>query len=496
MREVRRRLYELRKENEELKVLLLLSGKSKQEYEFKIQELEKNYADCVEKLHKTQSEVLLLQQKALTSSLSSSSTTINENFHQPTHQTIFLSPTDYANFMGMENSLKYELEEVDIDPYELYPTPLTESSIKMDEQNYKRRQKCRSDTDDSSINDSAYSDTESLSSVSSCRHREFKEKLDSNQPSRLRLVKRLEGSVMLKRWQELATPSFSSCLQSIPGVYTRAEILQGLKEEDETYVDNDQTIDDDISCYRLSEEKDQEEISISCSNDSTKRMALLQLLEDRGLTARTFEQIDSSPINNFSSSYETTSTNIDSMREIQKNLLSHNLLSQSSSHSISKPTSLNLNTSCLLFDSDDDNESPETPPSTPIQNSYLQTNVLLNQVMQRLVGLSFRTIQSLTSSVTTNMPLNEETQTITSPTITMTTRRSDICPTPPSSPTFELVTPTPNTVKKIMKTSTFIRVSALNPYANKSVRDVVADSTSPNEVPSALAEFTRSLKWK
>lgn len=38
---------------------------------------------------------------------------------------------------------------------------------------------------------------------------------------------------MLKRWQQLAEPSLTSCLQSIPGVYTRAEILQGVKEENE-----------------------------------------------------------------------------------------------------------------------------------------------------------------------------------------------------------------------------------------------------------------------
>ena len=38
---------------------------------------------------------------------------------------------------------------------------------------------------------------------------------------------------MLKRWQELAEPSLSSCLQSIPGVYTRAEILHGVQEEDD-----------------------------------------------------------------------------------------------------------------------------------------------------------------------------------------------------------------------------------------------------------------------
>jgi hypothetical protein len=38
---------------------------------------------------------------------------------------------------------------------------------------------------------------------------------------------------MLKRWQELAEPSLSSCLQSIPGVYTRAEILREVNEENE-----------------------------------------------------------------------------------------------------------------------------------------------------------------------------------------------------------------------------------------------------------------------
>jgi hypothetical protein len=40
---------------------------------------------------------------------------------------------------------------------------------------------------------------------------------------------------MLKRWQELAEPSLSSCLQSIPGVYTRAQILHEVKEEEEEY---------------------------------------------------------------------------------------------------------------------------------------------------------------------------------------------------------------------------------------------------------------------
>ena len=40
---------------------------------------------------------------------------------------------------------------------------------------------------------------------------------------------------MLKRWQQLAEPSLSSCLQTIPGVYTRAEILHEVKEDDDEY---------------------------------------------------------------------------------------------------------------------------------------------------------------------------------------------------------------------------------------------------------------------
>lgn len=79
----------------------------------------------------------------------------------------------------------------------------------------------------------------------------FDRKLPSTISSRLRLVKRLEGSSdtidrslvtefdscvgshMLKRWQQLAEPRLSSCLQSIPGVYTRAEILHNVQEENE-----------------------------------------------------------------------------------------------------------------------------------------------------------------------------------------------------------------------------------------------------------------------
>ena len=43
----------------------------------------------------------------------------------------------------------------------------------------------------------------------------------------------VSGSNMLKRWQQLAEPSLTSCLQSIPGVYTRAEILRDVEEESE-----------------------------------------------------------------------------------------------------------------------------------------------------------------------------------------------------------------------------------------------------------------------
>lgn len=38
---------------------------------------------------------------------------------------------------------------------------------------------------------------------------------------------------MLKRWQQLAEPSLSSCLETMPGVYTRAQILQEVKEGEE-----------------------------------------------------------------------------------------------------------------------------------------------------------------------------------------------------------------------------------------------------------------------
>jgi hypothetical protein len=76
------------------------------------------------------------------------------------HHTVFLSPIKYANFMSLENSLKSELEEVLEDPNQLCP-----STINITRKYSRRRSKRgQSDTDEeSSMNDSAFSDTESLS---------------------------------------------------------------------------------------------------------------------------------------------------------------------------------------------------------------------------------------------------------------------------------------------------------------------------------------------
>jgi hypothetical protein len=77
-----------------------------------------------------------------------------------TRHTVFLSPIEYANFMSLENSLKSELEEVLEDPNELCPSTVN-TTRKYSRRRIKRGQ---SDTDgESSMNDSAFSDTESLS---------------------------------------------------------------------------------------------------------------------------------------------------------------------------------------------------------------------------------------------------------------------------------------------------------------------------------------------
>ncbi|CAF3361183.1 unnamed protein product [Rotaria sp. Silwood1] len=242
MREIHRRLKELKKENDELKILLSVTGKTRHEYETKIEDLEKHYSECLSKLHKSQQEINSLQKDILPSSASSPMLDINSN----QHHTLFLSPIEYANFMSFENSLKSELEEVREDPNQL-----CHSTINTNKKHSRRRAKCsQCDTDcESSISDSAFSDTESLSSNSSCRFCQQSSpipidesksisstsdrRLSRGISSRLRLVKRLEGSTMLKRWQELAEPSLCSCLESIPGVYTRAEILHEINEENE-----------------------------------------------------------------------------------------------------------------------------------------------------------------------------------------------------------------------------------------------------------------------
>ena len=78
----------------------------------------------------------------------------------PDVNTVFLSPIKYANFMSLENSLKSELEQVQEDPNQLCP-----STINSNRKPSRRRSKPRqSETDgESSMNDSAFSDTESLS---------------------------------------------------------------------------------------------------------------------------------------------------------------------------------------------------------------------------------------------------------------------------------------------------------------------------------------------
>ena len=84
----------------------------------------------------------------------------------PHRHTVFLSPVEYANFMGTENSLKSELEEVLEDPNQLCPsTIVADEPLTTIKKAYRRRLKRDpSDTDgESTMNDSAFSDTESLS---------------------------------------------------------------------------------------------------------------------------------------------------------------------------------------------------------------------------------------------------------------------------------------------------------------------------------------------
>ncbi|CAF1277620.1 unnamed protein product [Rotaria sordida] len=465
MREIHRRLKELKKENDELKILLSLTGKTRHEYETKIEDLEKHYSECLSKLHKSQQQINFLQKDILSSSPSSSMLDINSD----EHHTIFLSPIEYANFMSLENSLKSELEELREDPDQL-----CHSTINTNKKHSRRRAKCgQCDTDgESSISDSAFSDTESLSSNSSCRFcqqsspipiNEFKSisstsdrKLPAGISSRLRLVKRLEGSNMLKRWQELAEPSLSSCLQSIPGVYTRAEILHEVNEEDEEDLITPQNeLEDRLS---TSLEKYSPETPID-PHSSTHRMNLVELLTKQGITARTLD----SP-NSFS--------------EFEKAFLTCPL-----------PNRLPKSTTTIIPDPDDadDDDEPTTPPSSPTHGAQLHTSAVLQQVIERLLKLSLNTFKTFSTSLTSSndqgqIQNTEERQRL----------RTTTTITPLSSPTFNgLVSPTPNTAMHAIKTSTFLRASSLNPYTNKSIRNVFT-ALSPGEKPSIVDDLIRT----
>ncbi|UJR36270.1 hypothetical protein I4U23_029000 [Adineta vaga] len=448
MREVHRRLTELKKENEELKVLLSLTGKTRHEYETKIEDLEKNYSECLSKLHKSQEEINFLQKNVILNSSSSPIADMNSNQH-----TVFLSPIEYANFMSFENSLKSELEEVLEDPNQL-----CHSTIKTSRKSSRRRRVKRgqSDTDgESSMNDSAFSDTESLSrSVSTSSDR----RLPSGISSRLRLVKRLEGSNMLKRWQELAEPSLSSCLQSIPGVYTRAEILHEVNEDNEDdFATPHNELEERLS---ISVEKHSPEIPIPIDM-SKRRMNLVELLTKEGLTARTLNSSDS-------------------LLEFEKTFLTCTL-----------PTRLPKSAVLIIPDPDetddeDEIDEPTTPPSSPIHGAQLQTSALLHQAMQRLVKLSLQTFETLATSFT---PSNDQTANKYNENLQRLRTASTI--TPPSSPTFDgLVPPTPNTAMHAIKTSTFLRASSLNPFTKKSISKAFP-TISPGETSSIVDDLFR-----
>ncbi len=103
-------------------------------------------------------EVNCLQEKILQNSPSD----LSSHRH-----TVFLSPIEYANFMGIENSLKSELEEILEDPNQLCPSTINNNDEQLTKikKFYRRRiKRDQSETDgESTMNDSAFSDTESLS---------------------------------------------------------------------------------------------------------------------------------------------------------------------------------------------------------------------------------------------------------------------------------------------------------------------------------------------
>ncbi|CAF4851800.1 unnamed protein product, partial [Rotaria magnacalcarata] len=248
-------------------------------------------------------------------------------------------------------------------------------------------------------------------------------------------------------------PKLSSCLQSIPGVYTRAEILhERIDDEDDEDLPTPQNEAED----RLSMSLEKHSPETPIHSHLTRRMNLVELLTKQGITART----------------------IDSYSEFEKAFLTCPL-----------PNRLPNSTNKVIPDPDDteeDDDEPTTPPSSPTQGAQIQTSALLHQVVERLVKLSLTTLKTITTSLTSSIDQdqienNEDELRL----------RTVLTTTPPSSPTFDdLVAPTPNTALHAIKTSTFLRASALNPFTKTSMQNVLT-TLSPSEKPSLVDDFIR-----
>jgi hypothetical protein len=190
-------------------------------------------------------------------------------------------------------------------------------------------------------------------------------------------------------------------------------------------------------------------------------MNLVELLTKQGLTARTLDSFDS-------------------LSEFEKAFLTcplPNRLPKSLTTIIPNPDDTDI---------DDDEDEPKTPPSSPIHGAQLQTSALLHQVMQRLVRLSLRTFETFATSISSPNDRDERKDNDTQQRL-----RTISTITPPSSPTFDgLAAPTPNTAMHAIKTSTFLRASTLNPFTNKSIRNVF-NTLSPGEAPSIVDDLIR-----
>lgn len=193
-------------------------------------------------------------------------------------------------------------------------------------------------------------------------------------------------------------------------------------------------------------------------------MNLVELSKQFGLTARTLDSSKLCP-------------------EFEKAFLNSPLPNRFGFHS----TTSTIHSDPDDSDDEEEDEEPATPPSSPTQAPQLQTSALLQQVMQRLVSLSLRTFETLTtnrnqSSDDDDDDFDEHQSTRPAQTLT-----------PPSSPTLDQpVAPTPNTAMRVIKTSTFLRVSSLNPFANQSIRHMYPDHRSPGEISTVATDFLRT----